>query len=195
MRRQAVVAGYVGIGVALILVLSFELIFAVQAIVFLLALPAGLLIGYYANSRDAAGGSPAGAARAGGPATLVRLGWGRIAANGAIAGAMTALALAGVYVSIRFLFLYLDTGFRAGGPPYSCMTGPDCAYSRSLDDPTMRQALAEAGIDSAEEFDAYFRDGQMLGGASLVALVMVGAAAGAGLYGAARPRGDAVPAG
>lgn len=193
MRRQAVVAGYVGIGVALVIILSFELVFAVQPIVFLLALPAGLLIGYYANARDAAGGSPAAAARGDATVAPARLGWGRIGVNAAIAGAMTALALALVYVAIRLLFLYFDSGFRAGGPPYECATGLGCAYARSLDDRTLRQVLDEAGVRDAAGFGAYFLEGQLFGGASLVALVMVGAAAGAGLYGVARPR-EAGPA-
>ena len=45
----AVFAGWVGVGMALVIAIAFELIIAVQPIVFLVAPFAGILIGGYAN--------------------------------------------------------------------------------------------------------------------------------------------------
>lgn len=175
MKRPAVIAGWVGVGVAVIVVLSFELVFAVQAIVFLLALPVGLLIGYHANARDRS--ATALAAEQGSTAGR-RLGWGRSVANGLVAGLMTGIALAVLYVLIRLVFFYLDTGFRAGGPPYSCTNGPDCTYQRSLDDPNIRAALENAGVHDAAGYTGFFLESQALGGGTLVALVLGGSLAG-----------------
>ena len=43
--RGAVFAGWVGLGMGLVIAIAFELIVAIQPLVFLLALPAGALIG------------------------------------------------------------------------------------------------------------------------------------------------------
>jgi hypothetical protein len=178
--RPAAVAGLVGLGVALVVVISFELIFAVQAIVFLLALPIGLLIGWYANTRDRTARELAvvasgGAARS----SATRIGWPRAIANGFIAGVITAVALALLYVLLRLLFLYLDTGFRADGAAYACTSGPDCGYQRALDEPRVREALAEAGVHDAAAYTAFFLEGQVLGAASLLVLVIGGSVVGA----------------
>ena len=50
--RGAIFAGWVGLGMAVVIAISFELIIAVQSLVFLLAIPAGLLIGFYADARS-----------------------------------------------------------------------------------------------------------------------------------------------
>jgi hypothetical protein len=182
MSRPGVVAGLVGVGVAMVVVVGFELILAVQAVVFLLALPVGLLIGWYAVEREQrAGGGAAASARAGGR----RIGWGRALGSGLVAGLITGLSLAVLYVLIRLLFLYLDNGFRAGGPPYVCGLGPECGYQRALDEPSLRAALDEAGVHDAAGYAAYFLEGQALGGATLLVLVLGGAIAGAAAHRAA----------
>ena len=69
--RGAIVAAYVGIGMAVTIAISFLLVIPIEPIYWLLALPAGLLIGYYANQRSD---------RRRGP-------WSRILANALFAGA------------------------------------------------------------------------------------------------------------
>ena len=76
--RGAIVAAYVGIGMAITIAVSFLLVIPIEPIYWLLVVPAGLTIGYYANSRSN---------RAAGP-------WGRILANGLFAGFVTGLTLA-----------------------------------------------------------------------------------------------------
>ena len=194
--RPAFVAGLVGIGIGVILVISFELIFAVQLVVFLLALPLGLLIGWYANVRDrdaraaaamgGRGGSPGSPAAPG----VARIGWLRALANALIATGSTAVVLAVLYVLLRLLFLYLDTGFVAGGTPYQCASGPDCGYQRALDEPQLRDALAGAGVHDAAGYTAFFLEGQAFGAAALVLLVSGGGVVGAIGYrlASSRPR-------
>jgi hypothetical protein len=173
------VAGLVGIGVAMVVVIGFELILAVQAVVFLLALPVGLLIGWYAVERERRAPATASVAVPSGRSAVPRIGWGRALGSGLMAGLITGLSLAVLYVLIRLLFLYLDNGFRAGGPPYVCSLGPECGYQRALDEPSLRAALDEAGVHDAAGYAAYFLESQALGGAALLVLVLGGSLAGA----------------
>ena len=50
--RGAITAAYVGIGMAVTIAVSFLLIIPIEPVIWLLALPSGLLIGYYANQRS-----------------------------------------------------------------------------------------------------------------------------------------------
>ena len=68
--RGAITAGWVGVGMAVTIAASFLLVIPIEPVYWLLALPVGLLIGYYANSRSD---------RRAGP-------WGRILANAVFAG-------------------------------------------------------------------------------------------------------------
>jgi hypothetical protein len=113
----------------------------------------------------------------------VRPGWGSVAVDGALAGLITGVALALVYVAIRLVFLFLDDGFRAGGPPFACARGPECSYQRAIDDPRVRSALEAAGVHDADGYTSYFLEGQLSGGVALVVLVTAG-----GLLGAAGHR-------
>jgi hypothetical protein len=72
---------------------SFLLVIPIEPIYWYLALPAGLLIGYYANARSK---------REGGP-------WRRVLANGLLAGVMTGVTFA--------LFLVGIKSRRGRGPP------------------------------------------------------------------------------
>ena len=56
--RGAITAAYVGIGMAVTVAISFLLIIPIEPVVWLLALPSGLLIGYYANQRSGRGPGP-----------------------------------------------------------------------------------------------------------------------------------------
>ena len=50
--RGAIYAGWVGVGMAVTIAVSFLLVIPIEPILWLLALPAGLIIGYYANARS-----------------------------------------------------------------------------------------------------------------------------------------------
>src|SRR6478672_9372743 len=90
---------YVGIGMALTIVISFLLIIPIEPIVWLLALPSGLIIGYYANQRSD---------RRFGP-------WRRVLANGLFAGLVTGLTIAILLLGVKALFFFADNGYRDPG--------------------------------------------------------------------------------
>ena len=110
--QGAVFAGWVGIGMALVLAIAFELIIPVQTLVFLLAPLMGVLIGVYANVRSER--------------------WrprGRVLANAAYAAVVTGVAVAVlVRRALRLVFIYGDTGAMPDGTSIACQTGPDCIY-------------------------------------------------------------------
>ncbi len=122
--RGAVFAGYVGLGMALVIVMAFALIIPIQTIVFVMAPLAGVIIGVYANVR----------AERWGPR-------GKVLLNALYAGVVTGIGIALFYVVIRLVFLYGDSGFPIFNrtdpvthqpiPPY-CQSGPDCTYRRLL---------------------------------------------------------------
>ena len=169
----AVFAGWVGVGAAVVVVIAFALILPLQPIVYLLALPTGALIGWYANSR----------------AARYRPRW-RALANAGWAGLLTGIALAVFYVGIRLVFVYGDSGYpdfnrldpvtREPIPPY-CAIGPDCTYQRYL--AAGRQAELQAvGATDARTFEHYILAEQFAYGGLMVGLTV----AGAGLAGAWR---------
>jgi hypothetical protein len=170
--RGAITAGWVGIGVAVTLALSFLLIIPIEPIYWLLTLPAGLLIGYYADSK---------ADRRSGP-------WGRILANGVFAGAVTGLAIAAFLLGIKALFFYADNGYRdpAAGGNLACQTGADCAWKRY--DADRGAALRGAGIVDAASFERAYWQQQFATAGALLVLTLAGGLGGAVIYGVSRPR-------
>ena len=116
--RGAITAAYVGIGMAVTIVVSFLLVIPIEWVIWMLALPSGLLIGYYANQRSN---------RRNGP-------WGRILVNGLFAGIVTGLTAAALVLVIKALFFYADNGYRDPGlgGPIACQAGADCVYQRYL---------------------------------------------------------------
>ncbi len=177
--RGAIFAGWVGVGMAAVIVLSFELVVPLQSVVFLMAPLAGLLIGYYANARFHDPATP----------------WRRILANGLYAGLVTGVALAVMYVGVRLLFVYADDGYRIAsqGGQIACSTGPDCTYHRYLDDPPSAAQLRAAGVTDAASFQSYYLRQQLDGALVLVVLVGIGGILGAAGYGASRPRTASTP--
>ncbi|MDP8904469.1 MAG: hypothetical protein M3N29_04010 [Chloroflexota bacterium] len=175
----AIFAGWVGLGTAVVIVVAFGLVLPIQPLVFVSALPAGAVIGWYANER----------ARRRRPRT-------RVLANALWASLVTALAMATFYVGVRLVFIYGDTGYpdfnrvdRVTGeriPPF-CESGPDCTYRRYLAD--RRAELEAAGVTDAESFARYIVAEQVSGGGLLFGLTLAGGA-GAGAVLAARPRLD-----
>ena len=163
--RGAVFAGWVGVGMALVIAIAFELIVAVQTIVFVLAPIAGLVIGAYANQRS-------------GRSRPIR----RVFANAAWAGAVTGLSLATMYVALRLLFIFVDSGYPdfnrtdvLGNPiDPTCRVGPDCTYQRYVAEGRGPE-LASYGVTDGASFGAFAVRQQAQGGALFVLLTVGGA--------------------
>jgi hypothetical protein len=174
--RGAVFAGYVGIGMAVVIAIAFALIIPVQTIVFLSAPIAGIIIGGYANSRSAR--------------------WRpmrRVFLNAAWAGFVTGLSLAVLYVLLRLLFVFADTGTMPNGSTLDCTMGPDCTYQRYLNDPTLAPYLAEAGITDGASMGAAVINDQLTGGLVLVLSVVAGSLVAAGFRSVRTPPAESVP--
>jgi hypothetical protein len=170
----AIFTGWVGLGMALVLAISFELIIPLQTVVFLLAPLMGALIGVYANVRS----------------ERWRPRW-RVLANAAYAGVVTGIGMALVYVVIRVVFLYGDTGFPAfnradpdtGKPiPPFCQNGPGCTYARYVDQGQTAE-LAALGITDAASLEAAEWRALITTGAGLIVLTLIGSAAGGAIRG------------
>jgi hypothetical protein len=153
----AVFAGWVGLGVAVVAVIALALVIAIQGSMFLLALPIGLLLGWYANVR----------------AERSRPRW-RVLANAGYAGLVTALGLAVMYVGLRLLFVYADTGALPDRTRLDCRTGPDCTYTRHVQ-AGQAEELAEQGITDSASFEAAFLREQAGAGIALLGLTLGGA--------------------
>lgn len=175
--RGAVFAGYVGIGMAVVIAIAFALIIPVQTIVFLSAPIAGIIIGGYANNRSAR--------------------WRpmrRVFLNAAWAGFVTGLTLAILYVLLRLLFVFADGGSMPSGSTLQCTMGPDCTYLRYVNDPTLAPYLAEAGITDGASMGAAVIHDQLTGGLILVLLVVAGSLVAAGFRSVRTPPAGAVQA-
>ena len=178
--RGAIAAAYVGIGMAATIGLSFLLVIPIEPIYWLLAVPAGLLIGYYANQRSD---------RRSGP-------WSRIVANAAFAGLLTALTMAAFLLVVKALFFFGDGGYpdfnridaktRQPVPPY-CVSGAGCVYARYLaigDGPQ----LAAAGITDAATFTTFYWGQQAASSGTVLVFTLLGGIGGGVLYGTFRPK-------
>jgi hypothetical protein len=171
--RGAITAAYVGIGMAVTIVVSFMLFIPIEWIIWLLALPSGLLIGYYANQRSS---------RRTGP-------WLKILVNGLFAGFVTGLTAAVLLLAIKALFFYADNGFRDPGlgGSLTCSVGADCVYQRYLDDGRGPE-LHAAGVTDVDSFTAFYWREQLGTAATVLVLTTVGGLGGAALYGVFRPK-------
>jgi len=174
--RGAITAAYVGIGMAVTIVASFTLIIPIEGVIWLLALPSGLLIGYYANQRSN---------RRAGP-------WHRIVTNGMFAGLATGLATVALLMVIKGLFFYADNGYRDPGlgGTISCSVGADCVYQRYLD-AGHGPALTAAGVTDAASFTGFYWREQLASTGLVIVLTTVGGLGGASLYGLFRPKAPA----
>jgi hypothetical protein len=177
--RGAITAAYVGIGVAVTVVASFLLIIPIEPVIWLLAVPSGLVIGYYANQRSD---------RRAGP-------WSRILRNGVFAGFATGLTTALLVLLLKVIFFYADTGYpdfnrvdRAGTPiPPYCQTGADCVYKRYV--ALGRDAdLRSAGAVDGASFGALYWNQQFAVAGALLLATTAGGLGGAVAYGLLRPK-------
>jgi hypothetical protein len=184
--RGAIVAAYVGVGMAVTIAVSFLLVIPIEPIYWLLVVPAGLLIGYYANTRSN---------RSGGP-------WSRILANGLFAGLVTGLTLAVLLLGVKALFFFADNGYpdfnrlddNGNAIPPACESGANCVYSRYLAD-GRGDALAAQGVTNDASFTAFYWNQQLATAGLLLVLTGAAGVGGALLYGVARPRPAAAAAG
>ena len=178
--RGAMVAAYVGIGMAVTIAISFLLVIPIEPVYWLLAVPAGLLIGYYANQRSD---------RRAGP-------WSRIVANAAFAGLVTGLTMAAFLIVVKALFFFGDNGYpdfnridaktRQPVPP-ACVSGAGCVYARYLaigDGPE----FAAAGINDAASFSGFYWGQQVSSTGTVLVLTLLGGLGGGVLYGTFRPK-------
>ncbi len=174
--RGAITAAYVGIGMAVTVAISFLLIIPIEPIVWLLTLPTGLLIGYYANQRSNRGGGP----------------WGRILLNGVFAALVTGVTAAVLLLGVKALFFYADNGYRdaSAGGPITCDSGPACVYQRYLlvEDGGRAGALEAAGVTDAASFSTFYWSQQFAVAGLLVVVTTAGGLGGAALYGVFRPK-------
>ena len=183
--RGAITAAYVGIGMAATIAISFLLVIPIEPIYWLLALPAGMLIGYYANQKSD---------RRSGP-------WPRMIANALFAGAVTALTLAALLLAVKALFFFGDNGypdFNRIDPdtqqpiPPSCDNGAGCVYARYLADPAGAE-LATIGVTDASLFTSFYWAQQASTALTLIVLTEAGALIGGLAYGFTRPKTRPAP--
>ena len=170
--RGAVTAAFVGIGMAVTIGVSFLLVIPVEPVYWYLSIPAGLLIGYYADARSGRG----------------RGAWVRIMANATFAGLVTGLTLAALLLGVKALFFAADDGYRDPGlgGRITCVPGGDCVYHRYLDE--QPEELASAGVTDAASFSTFYW-AQQWSTAGLLVLLSTGfGIAGGGLYGITRPK-------
>jgi hypothetical protein len=170
--RGAIVAAWVGVGMAVTIAISFLLVIPIEPVYWLLALPAGLLIGYYANQRSD---------RRRGP-------WSRILANALIAGLATGLTMALLLLAVKALFFFGDNGYRPTelGGSLTCSGGADCVYARYREDNAAE--LAAAGIDDVSSFTGFYWRQQLSGAATVLVLTVLGGLGGGILYGTFGPK-------
>ena len=176
--RGAIVAAYVGIGMAVTMAIAFLLVIPIGPIYLLLAFPGGMVIGYYANARSA----------------RERGAWRRILPNALLAGAATGLTLAALLLATKALFFFADSGYpdfnrtdEAGTPiGQTCQTGADCVYRRYV----LQQpgTVAAAGVTDAGSFSEVYWAGQWSTARLLVGMTTAAALLGGVLYGVAGPR-------
>ncbi len=172
--RGAIIAASVGIGMAVTIGVSFLLVIPIEPIYWLLAVPAGLTIGYYANQRSN---------RVSGPGR-------RIATNGLFAGAVTGVTLAALLIAVKALFFFADGGFpdfnridEDGRPvPPLCAAGADCVYQRYLAD-GRGPALTAQGVTDSGAFAAFYWNQQFATAGLLLVLTTVAGLGGGVLYG------------
>ncbi len=171
--RGAIVAGWVGIGVAATVAISFLLVIPIETAYWLAALPVGLLIGYYADQRSDRRAGPVG----------------RILVNALYAGVLTGVVYAALLLGVKAIFFTADDGYRdaSAGGPITCTTGADCVYQRYLADGRGDELRAQ-GVTDAASFTSFYWNEQLQTAGLLFVLTVVGALGGGLVYWAVRPR-------
>lgn len=175
--RGAIVAAYVGIGMAVTMAISFLLVIPIEPAYVLLSIPGGLIIGYYANARS----------------NRTRGEWRHILPNALLVGAVTGLTLAAFVIGVKALFFFGDSGFPdfnrvengvAVGP--TCISGGDCVYHRYL--LAEPGHLTDAGITDSASFANVYWEQQWSSARLLLGTTTGSALIGGFLFGIAGPR-------
>lgn len=175
--RGAITAAFVGVGMATTMAMSFLLIIPIEPAYLLLSIPAGLVIGYYANAKS----------------RRVRGEWRRIVPNAALAGLVTGLTLAALLLATKALFFYADNGY----PDYNriqdgvaigeqCQTGGDCVYRRYLAQDA--EQLRASGVTDADSFSDLYWGAQLASARLLLGGTTIAALFGGLLFGVGGPR-------
>ncbi len=173
--RGAIFAGWVGVGMAMTIAVSFLLVIPIEPVFWLMAPIAGVLIGYYANAR---------ADRRAGP-------WVRILLNGIYASLLTAVTLAALFVGTKAIFFFADNGYRdasQGGPIAGCVSGADCVYRRYLAEDGKAAQFQNVGVTDVASFSAFYWREQLGTTGTVTMLCLAGGVLGAAMYGFARPK-------
>jgi len=166
--RGAIVAGWVGAGMASVVIISFILVIPIGDVaVGFIAFPAGLIIGYYANQRSD---------RRGGP-------WPRIIANAAWAGLITGLTSALLLLGVKAIFFTADDGYRdvSLGGPVECSGGADCVWKRYLAAGRGPQ-LEDLGVTDLPAFTSFYWREQVSTAGTIVVVTLAGGIAGGIAY-------------
>ena len=173
--RGAILAAYVGIGMALTIGVSFLLIIPIEPVIWLLALPSGVMIGYYANALSN---------RRAGP-------WHRILSNSRalFAAFVTGLAAAILLLTVKALFFYADNGYRDPGlgGSLTCQAGAECVYLRYVD-AGRGSEMASIGVTDVLLFTSFYWREQFGTAGSVIVLTLIGGLVGGALYGVFRRR-------
>ncbi len=172
--RGAVFAGWVGMAMAAVIVVSFLLVIPIEPVIWFMSPFAGILMGYYANARSE---------RRAGP-------WVRILANAAYAGAVTALTLTLLLLGTKAIFFVADSGYRdvSLGGTVDCTGGADCVYRRYLGEPDGPARLEAQGVTDVASFTRFYWEQQLGTAATVLVVTFAGSLAGGLLYGVLRPR-------
>jgi hypothetical protein len=178
--RGAITAAWVGLGMAVTVVVSFMLVIPIEFLIGPFALLGGMMIGYYANARSN---------RVGGP-------WRRVIANALLAGLVTGLTYAVLLLGVKAIFFNADAGYRDAsmGGPIACERGADCVYKRYLEFVDKPDAFEEAGITDVGSFTAYYWTQQAGTAGQMIVFSLAGALFGGLMYGATnrhKPETDA----
>jgi hypothetical protein len=169
-------AGWVGLGMALVVVIAFALIIPIQTIVFVLAPLMGAVIGVYANVR-------AERWRPRGPVLF----------NSVWAGLVTGIGLALLYVLIRLVFLYGDSGALPNGSRLECASGPDCTYQRYVIAGDAATLAARGITDGASYARVFMTQDMPVTGGTLLVLTVGGALLGGLVRSFSSPPKGSVP--
>jgi hypothetical protein len=172
--RGANVAAIVGIGMALTIAVSFLMVIPIDPAYLVLAPLSGLLIGWYGNQR----------------AEQLRSRPGRVFANAAWSGAITAVTFAVLFLGVKLFFFSLDPGYRdeRSGGSFTCAAGPACVYERYQAAEGGAAALTDAGISDVATFTAWYWDGQMGSARLLIGTTLIASLLGGLLYLPSAPR-------
>jgi len=172
--KGAIFAGYVGIGMAVVIAIAFALIIPVQTLVFIAAIFAGVLIGAYANQRSNR--------------------WRpmkRVFANAVWAALITGVSLALLWGVLRLAFVQFDSGATPDGTYISCQLGPDCTWKRYVADGKGPE-LEAAGVTDGPSFGSYFVSNVVLtGGGLMILFTVAGSLVAAGFRSIAKAPQDA----